>query len=216
MDKHIKAILVESYDNNSRLRDRDELALWKINEMDKFLSYLEPTDHLNLLDIGSGPGQHSMYFKQKGLNAACVDISPNMVNACKEKGLEAYVMDLYALDFGERVFDAVWSMNCLLHVPKSSLELVLRNIKAFLKPGGYFYLGVYGGYDFEGIWEDDPYSPNRFFSFYEDEELKKAVSSEFELVHFESLPMEGMSTDYQSLVLRKAGDGGAKWQKEQE
>lgn len=155
------------------------------------------------MDIGSGPGQHSKYFKDKDLQVTCIDISPNMVDACKARGIEAYEMDLYSLNFEEETFDAIWSMNCLLHVPKSSLGSVLHNIKKIMKSGGYFYLGVYGGYDFEGIWEEDSYIPNRFFSFYPDEEIKEVVRKEFEIISFDVIPMEGMRNDYQSIILRK-------------
>jgi Holliday junction resolvasome RuvABC ATP-dependent DNA helicase subunit len=46
-------------------------------------------------------------------------------------------------------------------------------------------MGVYGGYNFEGAWDEDPYSPNRFFSFYQDEEIKEVVSKEFEIIRFD-------------------------------
>jgi hypothetical protein len=95
-------------------------------------------------------------------------------------------------------------MNSLLHVPKSSLVSVLNNIKQIIKSGGYFYIWVYGGYNFEGVWDEDPYSPNRFFSFYQDEEIKEVVSKEFEIIHFDIVPMGGMRADYQSIILRKA------------
>lgn len=42
MDNQMKENLIESYNNNSKLRDRAELAAWKVDEMDKFLSYLDP------------------------------------------------------------------------------------------------------------------------------------------------------------------------------
>lgn len=204
MDKQIKEKLITSYNNNSKLRDSYEISTWKLNELDKFISYLDPFEHVSLLDIESGPGQHSKYFTDKDIKATCVDISPNMVAACREKGLEAYVMDFYSLDFEEERFNAVWSMNSLLHVPKSSLELVINNIKQIIKSGGYFYMGVYGGYNFEGVWDEDPYIPNRFFSFYQDEEIKEVVSKGFEIINFDIVPMEGMTADYQSIILRKA------------
>ena len=39
----------------------------------------------------------------------------------------------------------------------------LENVCTVLKPAGLFYLGMYGGYDFEGIWDKDIYTPKRFF-----------------------------------------------------
>jgi SAM-dependent methyltransferase len=203
MDGPIKEKLMESYDNNSGLRDRMNMDPWKVNEMNLFLKAVKELKGLQVLDLGSGPGKHGLYFKDNGLDVTCIDLSPNMIEACQAKGLDARVMDLYNLDFEEGTFDAVWSMNCLLHVPKNTLEAVLHDIKRVMKPGGYFYMGVYGGYQHEGVWEEDPYTPHRFFSFYEDEAIKKVVSRVFEIVRFEHIPMEGMNTDYQSMILKK-------------
>ncbi len=38
-------------------------------------------------------------------------------------------------------------------------------IQRVLAPGGLFYMGVWGGWDFEGILADDSYRLQRFFSF---------------------------------------------------
>jgi hypothetical protein len=62
-------------------------------------------------------------------------------------------------------------MNSLLHLPKTEFPGVLRRIDGLLKPGGLVFVGVYGGYESEGIWEKDSYRPQRFFSFFTDEEL---------------------------------------------
>ncbi|XEC96593.1 class I SAM-dependent methyltransferase [Paenibacillus tarimensis] len=200
--EHLKTNLTESYNNNSKLRDRSEIEEWKRLEMDKFTAYLQLAEQPRLLDLGAGPGHHSKIFHDQGLHVTCVDISPNMVQACRAKGLEAYTMDLYAMQFEDAIFGAIWSMNCLLHVPKSDLPSILQNIKRVLKPGGIFYMGVYGGYNHEGIWEDDPYTPQRFFSFFGHEDIVRVASEVFEIVQFDVVPLEGMKLDYQSLILR--------------
>jgi hypothetical protein len=62
---------------------------------------------------------------------------------------------------------------------------------------------MYGGHDFEGIWEDDFYTPKRFFSFYTDDGLKKIVSRHFDIMKFNTIPQAGRTTDFQSLIMRK-------------
>lgn len=113
-----------------------------------------------------------------------------------------YVMDFYSLDFQEKTFDSIWAMNSLLHVPKSELSVVLRSVKRILKPGGIFYLGVYGGYEFEGIWEGDSYNPKRFFSFYKDEQIREIVSEFFEVLSFEVIEQGEGRPCYQGVVVR--------------
>ena len=62
-----------------------------------------------LLDVGSGPGRDSLFFKNKGLNPVCIDISSSMVELCKKKGLEAHEMDLENIEFDESSYIVVES-----------------------------------------------------------------------------------------------------------
>jgi SAM-dependent methyltransferase len=44
-------------------------------------------------------------------------------------------MDFLHLDFPAGSFDAVYALNCLLHVPNADLPEVLAAIRAVLRPG---------------------------------------------------------------------------------
>lgn len=203
MYENIKDQLKESYERNARSRDRDYIVPWKIKELEKFLSYTKFQCVHSLLDLGAGTGQYAKHLQNKGLQVTCIDISTEMIKACKEKALEAYVMDFYDLNFEEESFDAVWSLNTLLHIPKKHIDQVLKNVKRVLKPKGLFYIGVYGGHNSEGIYEDDFYTPKRFFSFYDNEKIKEVVSKHFEIVDFEFFTPENSNRDFQSIILRK-------------
>ena len=91
------------------------------------------------------------------------------MEACRQKGLKAFERDFLHLGFPPASFDAVYAINCLLHVPKRELPAVLAAIRLVLKPGGLFFLGLWGGVDSEHIWEGDTYEPKRFFSLYTDD-----------------------------------------------
>lgn len=203
MDGSIKTDLKESYERNARLRDREEIVAWKVNEMDKFLKCLHKEKKTTLLDIGAGAGQYGKYFKDRGLHVSCIDFTKEMVLACLEKGLDAYVMDFYNIDFQGHKFDSAWALNTLLHVPKNSFEKILLNIKRNLTPDGLLYIGVYGGFDFEGIWEDDFYTPKRFFSFYKNDAIKNIVEKFFKIEEFSVISLEASDMDFQSMILRK-------------
>ena len=128
-----------------------------------------------------------------------------MVKRCQEKGLTAYVRDFYDLGFLAESFDAVWSLNCLLHVPSIDLPQILTNIKAVLKPSGLFYYGVYGGVNQEGVWEGDKLEPKRWFTRYCDDDLKAAVAPFFEIEYFQAVSLDNDdSGHFQSMILRKA------------
>lgn len=203
MDENIKSIIKKSYNNNAKLRDKNEIEPWKVQELNKVLSNIENKRPSTLLDIGAGAGLYGKYFKNNGLEVTCIDISSSMIKLCKEKGLNAYVMDFYNLKFEKNYFDVIWSLNTLLHVPKKSIEEVLKNIKRVLKPNGLFYLGLYGGDNFEGIWKEDIYEPKRFFSFYKDEMIKELVQKYFEIESFETIKINNGHMKFQSILAKR-------------
>ena len=111
-------------------------------------------------------------------------------------------MDFYNLRFEENSFDIIWSLNTLLHVPKRSIDKIFNGIKRVVKPGGLFYLGLYGGENFEGIWQEDFYEPKRFFSYYEDDKLKELIQKHFRIQSFESFKVENRNKRFQSILVR--------------
>lgn len=202
MDENIKGIIQESYNKNAKLRDKNVIDSWKLQELKKVLSKIEDNINSTLLDLGAGSGIYGKYFANNGLNVTCIDLSPNLIELCKEKGLNSYTMDFYNLTFEENYFDVIWSLNSLLHVPKNSIEEILMDIKKVLKLNGLFYLGLYGGEDFEGIWQDDFYEPKRFFSFYSDDTIKEIVQKYFKIESFEAIEVKNKQKKFQSILAR--------------
>ncbi len=203
MDSQIKTRLMEAYNRYARDRDSRELHPWKIQELDRFLALLKEERKKTVLEIGAGTGKISRFFKDNGLKVITTDMSPEMVRLCREKGLPACVMDFCSMGFSRESFDAVWALNCLLHVPKKELPEVLEGIRDVLKPEGLLYMGVYGGPDFEGIWEEDYYSPKRFFSFHSDQQIQEIVARFFQILYFRGITVGEGENHFQSIILRK-------------
>jgi SAM-dependent methyltransferase len=204
MYEKIIADLRQSYDRKVEERDRKKMAPWKDRERKHFLSLVLDDGYSRLLEIGAGTGLHGKFFQEQGLQVVCMDLSPEMVKRCLEKGLEAYLMDFTHLDFPRSSFDAVFAMNCLLHVPKENLPQVLEEIHRILCKKGLFYWGQYGGVDQEGVYEGDHYEPKRYFSFLEDELLLTLAQKFFNVVSFQAIELEEEETfHFQSLVMRK-------------
>ena len=173
-----------AYDRGAETRDRETKAPWKQAERAEFLDRLRSEGMHRLLEIGAGTGQDSEYFRNGDLGVVATDLSPAMVDRCRAKGLDARVMDFMNLDFPVGSFDAVYAMNCLLHVPNLELPAVFGTIRTVLRPGGLLFVGVYGGESREGVVETDKHEPKRFFAVRTDEELKDFIASQFEILDF--------------------------------
>jgi ubiquinone/menaquinone biosynthesis C-methylase UbiE len=201
----IKSNLIETYNKNAAARETYTIESWKLELRADFLSLIKEENKTSLLEIGCGAGKDSLFFQENDLSVKCIDLSPELVKICQQKGLDAQVMDMAELSFPEETFDVVYALNSLLHIPKKELPVVLKNIQAVLKPNGLFYMGVYGSEtESEHIWENDPYTPKRFFSFYSDEHLQEITGQYFELVSFKKITFEENVPHFQRLILRKS------------
>jgi SAM-dependent methyltransferase len=192
-----------AYDGGASRRDTLAKGPWKLAERAAFLDRLHASGSVRLLEVGAGTGQDSVYFRDNGIEVIATDLSPEMVDRCRAKGIDARVMDFLHLDFPDGSFDAVHAMNCLLHVPNADLPVVLETIRSALRPGGLFFLGVYGGEEFEGIHESDVHDPQRFFSIRTDAQLQEfGRAAGFDLVDFHVVEPDDESR-FQSLTLRR-------------
>lgn len=196
--------LRDAYNHSAAEREKADIAPWKQEERRHFLSLLQAEDKRTLLEVGAGTGKDSLYFQQNGLGVTCIDASPEMVKLCRQKGLTAHVRDFLSLGFPAESFDALYALNCLLHVPKHDLPAVLQALRQVLRSGGLFYLGLYGGIDFEGVWPDDQHDPKRFYSYHTDDGIQQAVRPYFDVLSFKRI-MTGRGPDlhFQSLLLRR-------------
>lgn len=193
--------LQRAYDRAVDARARSPVEPWKEAERTKFLEVLRHEGSRSLLEIGAGTGVHGRFFADAGLDVVCTDLTAGMVEYCRSQGLVAFQQDFLHLDLG-REFDAVFAMNCLLHVPREDLAASLASVRTTLKQGGVFYLGQYGGFEGDGF-ADDSYEPKRFFSFLSDDDLRAVAGRHFDIESFTSVQLD---TDgdghFQSLLLR--------------
>ncbi len=198
----VLARLRRAYDAKVDVRERHPVEAWKHDERRAFLARIEATGAARLLEIGAGTGHHGRFFADAGLDVVCTDASPAMVEACRAKGLASEQADFLALERGWS-FDAVFAMNCLLHVPRVDLPAALRSVAAVLVSDGWFFWGQYGGVDREATFADDTYEPKRFFSYVSDEAMLTTASECFDVIDFHTVAVDGEpGTHFQALTLR--------------
>jgi SAM-dependent methyltransferase len=199
----IRAGLLAAYGPaGARSRDEKDKPAWKLAERAAFLDRLRHDGCRTLLEIGAGTGQDSLYYATAGLDVTATDLSPAMVASCQAKGLRAEVMDFSLPVFAGGSFDAVYAMNCLLHVPNSELPAVLAAVRQLVRPGGLLFLGVYGGEGEEGSMSGDDHDPPRFFSWRTDQQIQDFAGQFFEIVDFHVVRISSDVHGFQSLTLR--------------
>jgi len=201
--QQVRDNLRRAYDEAADRRDRKVKEPWKLAERAAFLRRLKQANCTRMLEIGAGAGQDSVYFASHGLDVVATDLSAAMVALCRAKGLDARVMDFSQLDLPAESFDAVHAMNCLLHVPNAELPAVLASIARVLRPGGLFFLGVYGGDGAkEGPADSDDHVPARFFSWRTDDQIVQFARESFDIIDFH-IAQADTEYRFQSLTLRR-------------
>ena len=111
------------------------------------LGLLAPQPGEIILDLGCGDGALTVLIEQAGAKVIGLDASPEMVEAARARGIDAYVADAQALGLSEAAqrfgqFDAAFS-NAALHWMLDPAA-VACGLFEVLKPGGRF-VGEMGG-----------------------------------------------------------------------
>lgn len=93
----------------------------------------------DVLDIASGDGVLAELLAPRARSIVCVDASPRVVSAARERlkpfgNVEVVAGDMHALDLGERRFDLVLLMHALTYSEHPAA--VIAEAARVLKPGG--------------------------------------------------------------------------------
>ncbi|MEI8282835.1 MAG: methyltransferase domain-containing protein [Armatimonadota bacterium] len=99
-------------------------------------------DGQKVLDLGCGDGRLTLELVEKGATVVGIDASTSMIEAAKEKGLDAHVLDALEMSFDQE-FDSVFT-NATLHWIPDHPRLA-SNVFRALKPNGQF-VGEFGGH----------------------------------------------------------------------
>ena len=111
------------------------------------LALLDPKPGEMIVDLGCGDGALTVQIMASGARVIGLDASPDMVEAARARGVDAFVADAQALDLDEQAsrfgqFDAAFS-NAALHWMLDP-DAVATGVFGLLKPGGRF-AGEMGG-----------------------------------------------------------------------
>ena len=183
MEKY-KEETINAYNKNAEIHSKKFKKLTDLKRRYEFQRFIDLLSGKNILDLGCGSGDHSEYFVKQKLDVTCIDISREMINLCKKKGLDAFVMDIENLKFAPESFDGIWAVTSLLHIPKTKIPFVVDKLYQILKNKGILFVCVKEGKG-EGLIKDKDSNSQRFFSFWKKDEILKLFNKKFSLILFE-------------------------------
>lgn len=93
------------------------------------------------LDLGCGQGHYASLLSDAGYSVVGVDGSIQQLLSAKDRIQEISAADATRLPFPDSIFDFVYSINVLHHLPTRAAQAqAFAEIKRILKPGGQFFL----------------------------------------------------------------------------
>ncbi len=100
-----------------------------------------------VLDVGCGPGHVARYLRERGVDAEGIDLSPATVAVARRltPGLAVRVGDLTALDVADDSVAGIVAFYSLIHLPRASLPVAVRELHRVLRPGGVLLAALHGG-----------------------------------------------------------------------
>ena len=141
----------------SEYMDEEYAKQWQ-EEVDFYLEILNLAPGSRILDLGCGPGRHTVELGRRGYIVTGVDFSNGMLDAAREAAADAQVeIEWICCDATE--FTATEPFDgciCTLEAafgfitpeqdPTQHDLAILHNVNAALKPGARFILGVSNGF----------------------------------------------------------------------
>jgi len=130
-----------------RMFEAEEAQWWYAGQRAIAWSLLEPAldpatpGPRRLLDAGCGTGFNLLALSRLG-RATGVDLAPEAIAFCRERGVRALRASLLALPFADAAFDAVTSFDVLYHAWVADERPAVAEMARVLRPGGRLLVRV--------------------------------------------------------------------------
>ncbi len=192
------------YDQEAALRAVRDVDPVRVGCRDAFTQQLLDEGRTSIVEIGTGPGRDLTAFRDSGLTTSGIDLSPEHVRLARAAGLDVIEASLFELPFDDALFDAGWTMSTLLHVPDERFHAAMTSITRVLRAGAPLAVGLWGGFDREGISDFDTIKPPRFFSLRAHDRARSMLAEHGSVERFDTWTHGNGQWEYQFAVLRLA------------
>jgi len=129
-------------------QDPELLKKWEqfppLPEVTEMADRLEAEGRRRVLDIGCGPGRHTVYLAARGFQVTALDNAAAAIAACRKNLAEAKLTaaaveaEMTELPFPDRHFDGIVAAFVIHHCDGATLRRTLDQISRKLAPGGFF------------------------------------------------------------------------------
>ncbi|MGH7881494.1 MAG: class I SAM-dependent methyltransferase [Candidatus Dormibacteraceae bacterium] len=116
-----------------------------------------------ILEMGTGTGRDARYIEEAGFNVVRTEASEGLRSLLQSQGVEVRKLNVLTDELTER-FDMVHSNAVLHHFSVDELQLVLRKVHGWLRPGGMFSCRIKEGKG--DVWETDKLERPRYFYYW--------------------------------------------------
>lgn len=148
-----------------------------------YSEFLTALKGANLLDVGCGAGQYSLFAASKGFVTLGIDNSEKMISIAKNIADECQFSLQNALDIGfHNTFDGIVVSNLLCNLTSSQARTVLSRCYDALKDDGLIYVSITEGQG-EGF-EPEPFAPElrMYVKRYMPKEFEGLVAENFDII----------------------------------
>lgn len=131
-------------DKDTGITDKTWSFIYKLffdKKEDLILNYFKNRNNkLSILDVGCGNGNflsslNPAIFEKNGL-----EINPQGIKICEEKGIKIYKKSIESEDFGEKKFDVITLWHVLEHMENPTV--LLKKVREILKDDGVLIIQV--------------------------------------------------------------------------
>lgn len=148
-----------------RMFEAEESQWWYAGQREVAAALLAPavdaSSGLRLLDAGCGTGYNLVALGRLG-SALGIDLSPEALRFCRERGVRAARASLLALPFGDAAFDVVTSFDVIYHDWVEDDRAAVAEMARVLRPGGHLLLRVPALEALRGAHDVEVFSRHRY------------------------------------------------------
>ncbi len=182
MDKYCE-VTINSYNQTAKDYANKVRGICPMNELEKFVSYLPKKS--KIADLGCGSGVAAKHLTEKGFYVTGIDLSESLLQEAKKESPESKFIygDILNVPLDDNLFNGVWHVGSLLHIPRRFALQGLREVNRILKSDGIIYLSVKAG-NSEGFEEDKRYGGiKKWWTYFDSDEINMLLEkSGFEIL----------------------------------